>query len=89
MISICRYTQDKHTQWDDFVKVSKNGTFLFLRAYMDYHSDRFQDHSLMFYNEKNRLILTATLIYRLIFIYGGTLSEERLSPIPLSKDFFS
>jgi hypothetical protein len=23
---------------------------------MDYHSDRFQDHSLMFYNEKNRLI---------------------------------
>ena len=43
----------------------------------------------LMYNEKNRLILTATLIYRLIFIYGGTLSEERLSPIPLSKDFFS
>ena len=56
MISICRYTQNKQTEWDDFVKVSKNGTFLFLRAYMDYHSDRFQDHSLMFYNEKNRLI---------------------------------
>ena len=56
MISICRYTQNKQTEWDDFVKVSKNGTFLFLRAYMDYHSDRFHDHSLMFYNEKNRLI---------------------------------
>ncbi len=56
MISISRYTQNKQTEWDDFVKVSKNGTFLFLRAYMDYHSDRFQDHSLMFYNEKNRLI---------------------------------
>ena len=56
MISICRYTQDKHTQWDDFVKVSKNGTFLFLRAYMDYHSDRFHDHSLMFHNEKGKLI---------------------------------
>ena len=56
MISICRYTQNKQTEWDDFVKVSKNGTFLFLRSYMDYHSDRFQDHSLMFYNEKNRLI---------------------------------
>ena len=56
MISICRYTQNKQTEWDDFVKVSKNGTFLFLRAYMDYHSDRFHDHSLMFYNEKNKLI---------------------------------
>ena len=56
MISISRYTQYKQTEWDDFVKVSKNGTFLFLRAYMDYHSDRFLDHSLMFYNEKNKLI---------------------------------
>jgi len=56
MISISRYTQNKQTEWDDFVKVSKNGTFLFLRSYMDYHSDRFQDHSLMFYNEKNKLI---------------------------------
>ena len=56
MISICRYTQNKQTEWDDFIKVSKNGTFLFLRSYMDYHSDRFQDHSLMFYNEKNKLI---------------------------------
>ena len=56
MISICRYTQNKQTEWDDFVKVSKNGTFLFLRSYMDYHSDRFQDHSLMFYNEKGKLV---------------------------------
>lgn len=56
MISICRYTQNKQTEWDDVVKVSKNGTFLFLRAYMDYHSDRFHDHSLMYYNEKNKLI---------------------------------
>ena len=56
MISICRYTQNKQTEWDEFVKVSKNGTFLFLRAYMDYHSDRFHDHSLMYYNEKGKLI---------------------------------
>ena len=56
MISICRYTQNKQTEWDDFVKVSRNGTFLFLRSYMDYHSDRFQDYSLMFYNEKGKLI---------------------------------
>ena len=40
--------------WDAFVKTSRNGTFLFERAYMDYHSDRFQDHSLVFL-KKNRL----------------------------------
>lgn len=31
---------------------SKNGTFLFDRNYMDYHSDRFRDHSLLFYLKK-------------------------------------
>ena len=56
MISICRYTSTKQDEWDEFVKVSKNGTFLFLRAYMDYHSDRFQDHSMMYYSEKGKLI---------------------------------
>lgn len=29
------------------VTASRNGTFLFLRGFMDYHSDRFTDHSLM------------------------------------------
>lgn len=52
---VARYTQNDAPQWDKFVEDSKNGTFLFLRGYMDYHSDRFQDHSLMFYDNKNRL----------------------------------
>jgi hypothetical protein len=34
-------------QWDSFVETSKNGTFLFLRDYMDYHRDRFADQSLL------------------------------------------
>ena len=56
MTSLRRYTASDATQWDKFVEDSKNGTFLFLRGYMDYHSDRFTDHSLMFYDEKQRLI---------------------------------
>lgn len=51
-----RYTANKAPQWDKFVEDSKNGTFLFLRKYMDYHSNRFKDHSLMYYDEKERLI---------------------------------
>ena len=37
--------------WNRFVRSSKNGTFLLDRGYMDYHSDRFTDCSLMFYKK--------------------------------------
>lgn len=39
------------------MKDSKNGTFLFLRDYMEYHSDRFEDHSLMYYKDGSLLSL--------------------------------
>jgi len=55
MIHVQRYTPDRKESWDRFVAGSKNGTFLFLRDYMDYHADRFHDHSLLFYDDKERL----------------------------------
>lgn len=51
MFEIIRYTPDKADEWNQFIAKSKNGTFLFDRHYMDYHRDRFEDHSLMFYLE--------------------------------------
>ena len=42
-----RYDQTKREEWDAFVKASRNATFLHQRGFMDYHSDRFGDHSLM------------------------------------------
>ena len=57
MIHIVRYTADKKAEWDAFVKDSKNGTFLFLRDYMEYHADRFEDYSLMYYNDDSLLSL--------------------------------
>ena len=54
MFEIKRYTPDKATEWNEFLTRSKNGTFLFDRRYMDYHSDRFEDSSLLIYR-KNRL----------------------------------
>lgn len=41
--------------WDAFVRSSRNATFLFERAYMDYHADRFCDVSLLVYDEKLHL----------------------------------
>lgn len=55
-MNICRYTKDKKQDWDSFVNRSKNGTFLFLRDYMDYHAERFTDHSLMYYDDKGKLV---------------------------------
>ncbi len=34
-------------KWDAFVARSRNATFLVSRPYMDYHADRFRDHSLV------------------------------------------
>lgn len=51
-MDIRRYTPEMRQQWDDFVRTSRNGTFLFLRGYMDYHSDRFRDCSLVIKEER-------------------------------------
>ena len=43
---------DTHAEeWNAFVAASKNGTFLLDRRYMDYHSNRFRDCSLLFYKK--------------------------------------
>lgn len=41
------YAPQMKSEWDAFVDSSKNATFLLRRDYMDYHSDRFADCSLM------------------------------------------
>lgn len=46
-LTLHRYTPKDAQEWDAFVDASRNGTFLFRRGYMDYHSDRFEDHSLI------------------------------------------
>lgn len=56
MLLLHRYTPESQKVWDEFVRNSKNGTFLFERGYMDYHQDRFVDHSLMLYDESGKLL---------------------------------
>ena len=60
MITVTRYTPKNHQTWNEFVKQSRQGTFLFDRNYMDYHKDRFHDHSLMiYYKDKLYALLPA------------------------------
>jgi hypothetical protein len=85
MIEVRRYTPDKADEWNQFVVESKNGTFLFDRRYMDYHADRFSDHSLMFY-EGSRLLAVLpanvsgdTLCSHQGLTYGGLLMSSHLT----------
>jgi hypothetical protein len=53
---VFKYTQDHKVVWNKFVKDAKNTHFFFQRDYMEYHSDRFEDFSLMIFNETHKLI---------------------------------
>lgn len=43
-----RYNPSMEEEWNITLSESRNGTFLIDRKYLDYHSDRFTDHSLLF-----------------------------------------
>ena len=55
--TIRRYYPEDAGVWDEFVDNSRNGTFLFKRGYMDYHSDRFHDCSWMAFKGNKLLAL--------------------------------
>lgn len=56
MVTVNKYQSEDKAKWDSYIKCSKNGTFLFFRDYMDYHSQRFADHSILFYDLDHSLI---------------------------------
>src|SRR3989344_743193 len=93
MMKIVRYSKDKKKEWNEFIAKSKNGWFLFDRDYMDYHSDRFKDFSLMFYDD-NRLVALLpansnndTLYSHEGLTYGGIISDDSMKT-PLMLDLF-
>ena len=57
MFSISLYNDSQKSIWDDFVKTARNEHFMFLRDYMEYHKSRFQDHSLMIYQDSKLIAL--------------------------------
>lgn len=84
-VSIERYTAGDGKAWDDFVRSSKQGTFLLQRQYMDYHADRFRDHSLMFYAKGCLVALLPanededTLVSHGGLTYGGLITDSSMT----------
>lgn len=51
------YSDSKRDEWDQFVTQSNCDTFLFLRGFMDYHKEKFNDFSLMIYKNSSLLAM--------------------------------
>lgn len=72
MFEIRRYTAGQADEWNAFVAASKNGTFLFDRRYMDYHSNRFEDCSLMvYYKSELYALLPANRVADTLYSHQG------------------
>lgn len=92
-MEVVRYQKDWKQKWDEFVSGSKNATFLFYRDYMDYHGDRFQDHSLIFMDD-NRIIALLPMnrkenqfISHEGLTYGGFLADEKMKQHKMNECF--
>lgn len=83
-MNIVAYTNELRDDWDAFVRSSKNGTFLLERGFMDYHSDRFHDCSLMIYDAGSLLAVfpanwdegTRTVYSHQGLTYGGLVTTS-------------
>ena len=69
---IRKYSEEYSNEWDSFCNSSKNGIFMFNRHFMDYHKDRFIDHSLLFYaDDKLLAVLPACISDNELISHGG------------------
>lgn len=71
-LTVKKYDQNDYKIWNDFVSQAKNATFLFHRNFMEYHKDRFEDFSLLiFEEEKLRAILPANKNGNTVYSHQG------------------
>jgi len=87
-----KYSSIRYDLWNKFVANAKNATFLFHRDFMEYHQDRFEDYSLLIFDEtqKLRAVLPANRAGAVLYshqglTYGGLVFEINHSPIFTSK----
>jgi hypothetical protein len=86
MFSVLPYTDSQPGCWDKFVMESKNGTFLFMRDYMDYHEDRFVDCSVVVADRSGRVValfpankVACRLVSHGGLSYGGMVSDRSMT----------
>ena len=70
--SVKQYQEKDYASWNAFIGQAKNATFLFHRDFMEYHKDRFDDYSLMIFdNEKLVAVLPANRVGDVVYSHQG------------------
>jgi hypothetical protein len=70
--TVKKYDQKDHQIWNDFIAQAKNATFLFHRDFMEYHQDRFEDFSLLVYeDQKLKAVLPANKKDNSVYSHQG------------------
>ena len=83
--SVKQYQKSDYANWNAFIGQAKNATFLFHRDFMEYHKDRFEDFSLMFFNNKKLVaVLPANKVETTVYshqglTYGGLVYSSKLN----------
>lgn len=83
--SVKPYREIDYANWNAFIGQAKNATFLFHRDFMEYHKDRFEDFSLMvFEDEKLIAVLPANRVGDIVYshqglTYGGLVYSPKLN----------
>ena len=84
-LEVRRYEAGDEAAWDELVRRSRSGHFLFLRPYMEYHADRFEDHSMVVFRG-GRLVAAlpanrdgATVVSHGGLTFGGLLTDAAMS----------
>ena len=102
MLTLTPYQAEEQTLWNQSVESSMNGTFLLDRRFMDYHSDRFKDCSLLFKKRDKVLacfpanydLLSKTVYSHQGLTYGGlvlhydTTIAQVMEIIHMMKDYY-
>jgi len=94
-MKIIKYTKAHKASWNNFLDNSKNGTFLLYRDFMEYHQDRFKDHSLLIENKKGKIIAILpanekenTIYSHQGLTYGGLILSKNIGLLEVIKLFY-
>lgn len=89
--TVRKYLPEDYKNWNAFISEAKNATFLFHRDFMEYHSDRFKDFSLVVLDGDNWIaVIPANVVGNEVFshqglTYGGLVYDKRMKlPVVLS-----
>jgi hypothetical protein len=92
-MQILLYKAEHKQIWDEFIQNSKNGHFMHLRDYMEYHSDRFADNSILVFEDNNLIaVLPAhkkekTLYSHQGLTFAGLIIHKSIKTLAVIKIF--